>query len=168
MISNFQVFLSLLPLRLLIIFIIILFAIPFKFFTPLPLFIVIVIFYWSIYVPAVLSKWYIVLITVLVDLLQGVPIGVNLLIALGFNLFLMDHRKQLMNKSFSFIWAMASFIIFLYVGMMILILSMLSLKTKTIFDYIIIKQIIITACSYVVFHSFFDKIKTFFLKLDVI
>ena len=67
-------------------------------------FILIAIYYWSIYRPTFLPAIFVFAAGLLFDLLSGAPLGLNALIFMAAHWIIADQRKFLMAQSFFVIW----------------------------------------------------------------
>jgi rod shape-determining protein MreD len=62
------------------------------------------IYYWAMYRPTLMPAWVIFLAGCLMDLLSGLPIGLNALVFLVFQWVVTDQRRFLMGQNFIMIW----------------------------------------------------------------
>ena len=75
-------------------------------------FLLMVIYYWSVYRPTLLPPWLVFVLGLVFDILSGLPLGLSALIFLGMRWVIVDQRLFLMGQSFMMIWigyAFASF-----------------------------------------------------------
>lgn len=62
------------------------------------------IYYWSIYRPTLVPSWFVFIAGSLIDLLSGLPLGLNALIFVLTQWIVADQRRFLMGQSFLMIW----------------------------------------------------------------
>lgn len=62
------------------------------------------VYYWSIYRPALIPPWLIFLIGLLLDLLSGLPLGLNAAIFLLCRMAVTDQRRFLASQNFVMLW----------------------------------------------------------------
>ncbi len=70
----------------------------------MPLFTVINIYYWSVFCPGILPYWFLFLIGIVQDTLNGVPLGVSSLINMLFALVIIRRFRTFNHMSFVVVW----------------------------------------------------------------
>lgn len=68
-----------------------------------PLFLM-VIYYWSIYRPTLIPPWFVFAAGLIMDILGGLPLGLNAIAFVGTHWLVAEQRRFLMSQSFSLIW----------------------------------------------------------------
>jgi len=64
----------------------------------------IAVFYWSVYRPALVPLWLVFLFGVLLDFLTGVPLGLSAFVLMAVTLIVRDQRILLMGQTFATLW----------------------------------------------------------------
>lgn len=67
-------------------------------------FILIIIYYWTIHRPGLVPVWLVFAAGLCVDILGGLPIGLNALVFVLLRLFVVSQRRFLMGQGFTIIW----------------------------------------------------------------
>ena len=67
-------------------------------------FLLMAVYYWSIYRPSLVPPWFVFSIGILSDLAGGLPLGLTALVFVAMRWILADQRKFLMGQSFSAVW----------------------------------------------------------------
>lgn len=62
------------------------------------------IFYWSVYRPTLIPPWYVFVLGLLVDVLSGIPLGLNAFILVAVHWVVRTQRVYLMGQSFLGLW----------------------------------------------------------------
>lgn len=121
----------------------------------LPLFDVMIIYYFAVYRPNIFSVWFLFMLGLISDALNGFPLGITSLIYIittkSFTLF---NQKAMVKEHFKQIFQQFITFIFIILFLKWLLLSIYYLKIYNIYPPII--QLIITSSLYVVMHRFFD------------
>ena len=68
-----------------------------------PLFLM-AIYYWAIYRPTLMPAWLVFIAGILLDLLSGVPVGLNTIVFMLIQWSVRDQRRFLMGQNFLMIW----------------------------------------------------------------
>ena len=69
-----------------------------------PHFLLAVVFYWAVYRPTLLPPWYVFVLGLLVDVLSGLPMGLNAFILIAVQWVVRLQRVYLMGQSFLGLW----------------------------------------------------------------
>lgn len=69
-----------------------------------PHFLLIAIFYWAVYRPTLIPPWYAFALGILIDVLTGVPMGLNAFILIAVQWVVRSQRVYLMGQSFFGLW----------------------------------------------------------------
>ncbi len=69
-----------------------------------------VIYYWAIYRPTLLTPWLVFLMGVMMDFIGNWPVGLTALIYVTVHWLIADQRRFLMSQSFVMIWAGYAFV----------------------------------------------------------
>ncbi len=129
----------------------------------LPLFEIMIIYYFAIYKNNIFGFWFLFLIGIWGDALVGLPIGITSFIYLiVVKLFNFIRYKQVLQENLASI--MAEFTIFIFV-ILTLKWLFLSIYYKNIYDVTpFILQMIISCIAYILIHKFFDFLSKKILK----
>jgi rod shape-determining protein MreD len=68
------------------------------------------IYFWAIYRPTLLPSWLAFLSGLLLDILSGVPLGLNALLFVLIRMIIVDQRRFLLAQSFMMIWLGFAFV----------------------------------------------------------
>lgn len=66
-----------------------------------PAFILVIIFYWSIYRPTLMPSWLVFVMGIILDLVTGMPVGLNALVLVMVQRIMIDQRLTFMGQPFS-------------------------------------------------------------------
>lgn len=91
-----------------------------------PHFILMFIFYWSIYRPTLVPAFLCFLMGVLMDVLGGIPLGINAFIFVLTHWVVRDQRRFLMGQPFVVTWAIFGVVALLVMGLQWLIMALVS------------------------------------------
>lgn len=75
-----------------------------------PQLVLMAVYYWAIYRPTLLPLVYCFTLGVLIDVLTGMPVGINALILVLTHWIVRDQRRFLMGQLYSTIWAVFGFV----------------------------------------------------------
>ncbi|MBU0800423.1 MAG: rod shape-determining protein MreD [Alphaproteobacteria bacterium] len=93
-------------LLLLLLLILNLMALPVPYAGPVkPMLVMMAVYYWSIYRPTLLPPWLCFIVGLLMDILSGMPPGVNAFILVALQWLVQDQRRFLMGQPYVTIWA---------------------------------------------------------------
>ncbi len=67
-------------------------------------FLLMAIYYWSIYRPTLIPPWFVFIIGILADLISSGPLGLNAMVFVAAQWFVTDQRRFLMGQSFIVLW----------------------------------------------------------------
>lgn len=67
-------------------------------------FLVMAIYYWSVYRPTMLPPWFLFIIGLLFDILSGVPLGLNAGLFVLLRMAVVDQRRFLTGQAFMMVW----------------------------------------------------------------
>jgi rod shape-determining protein MreD len=116
----------------------------------MPLCLMMIIYYWSIYYPELLPSWSVLLLGFIEDALWGRLFGVGALIYFSLSVILKLQRRHLVKESFVIVWLSFSFFLIPVAVAMYLIHS---LHYQMIFlDFMILVQIGVTFVLYPLMH----------------
>ena len=121
----------------------------------LPLFDVMIIYYFTIIRPQIFAIWFLFLLGIISDAINGFPLGLtSLCYIITIKLFNTLNQRMVMKENFQQI--LGQFIVFVFSILLLkwLLLSLYHLKVYNIIRPII--QLVITTTLYVLMHKFFD------------
>ena len=88
--------------------------IPIPYYTEItPLFLLIPVYYWTVYVPSLMPSIIIFILCLLIDLLSPMPIGVSIIAVCTTQWILREVRQLITGQSFYIVWI--GFIIFVFI-----------------------------------------------------
>ena len=93
----------------------------------IPFFNIIVVYYWTLKEPHIMNYGAVFVLGFLIDLLSGMPFGINMVTLLLFRYFVSQRLEYLRNLSFSYSW-----LAFIFIMVIIVMLQYLIMQ---IFDY---------------------------------
>ena len=129
----------------------------------LPLFDVMIIYYFAVLRPEVFAVWFLFLLGIITDSINGFPLGItSLSYILTVKLFNVLNQKMLLKENFQQIFG--QFIAFVF-SILLLKLSMLSIYHFKSYNFVgSAIQMFITSTLYVLLHKFFDYLDKKLLK----
>lgn len=158
-------FLKLVAPKVLAILLILFSFLPFKFTGVsyfVPLFDIMIIYYWAIYHPKLFPQWFVLVMGLLQDALYGLPLGVTAVTNLIFREIIVSRRRYFIKEPFLTIWlnfVLFSFIVaFLKWAMASFIFNELFAVEATMIQWML------TASLYAWMHWLFNK---FYMMLPV-
>jgi rod shape-determining protein MreD len=86
------------------------------------------LYYWTIFRPSLLPVWLVFLIGLLLDILSGLPLGLNAIIFIVCRIVILDQRRFLMSQSFFMNWLGFSILNSAYQVSQWLLFSLLALR----------------------------------------
>ncbi len=86
------------------------------------------IYYWSVYRPSLLPAWVCFAIGLLMDILSGFPMGLRALLFVVIRMFLIDQRRFLLAQGFIIFWLGFAFIGAVYFTIIWLVLSVIAFQ----------------------------------------
>jgi len=66
--------------------------------------VIMAIYYWSVYRPTIVPLWFVFAAGILLDLLSGLPVGLNAFIFITIRLLILDQRLFLTGQHFLTVW----------------------------------------------------------------
>jgi len=129
-----------------------------------PLYLVMTVYFWSIYSPYYMPKWFVFLIGLFQDILYGMPMGISALLLLVLWGIVVSQRRHLTKEPFIVVWIMFVITIGFYIVAEWLINSIYF--GELIFSPAIIMQLIVSVLIYPLIHKLYEFIHTFFLKTN--
>jgi len=69
-----------------------------------PFFLLMAVYYWSIYRPTLIPVLYVFILAVIMDLQAGLPVGLSALVLIGIQILVRKQRLFLMGQPFVMIW----------------------------------------------------------------
>ena len=129
----------------------------------LPLFDVMIIYYFAVLRPEVFAVWFLFLLGIITDSINGFPLGItSLSYILTVKLFNVLNQKMLLKENFQQIFG--QFIVFVF-SILLLKWSMLSIYHFKSYNFVgSAIQMFITSTLYVLLHKFFDYLDKKLLK----
>ncbi len=129
----------------------------------LPLFDVMIIYYFAVLRPEVFAVWFLFLLGIITDSINGFPLGItSLSYILTVKLFNVLNQKMLLKENFQQIFG--QFIAFVF-SILLLKWSMLSIYHFKSYNFVgSAIQMFITSTLYVLLHKFFDYLDKKLLK----
>lgn len=122
----------------------------------IPAFDLIIIFYWSVYKPKLLGPIFIMSLSLLEDIIYGMPLGITSLLNVIAQYIITSQRRYFLKEPFGFIWF--GFGVFC-LGMILMKWAVIGiLHKKLYFANYIIMQWLLSVAIYPMMHSFFSKI----------
>jgi rod shape-determining protein MreD len=123
-----------------------------------PLFDIMIIYYWSIYDPKLFPQWFIVVMGCLQDILCGLPLGVTALSNLVFREIIVMRRRFFIKEPFLLIWLSFTLLSLLIVCLKWIVAA---LVFKKIFPMeAALMQWLLTVSLYACMHWLFNKLYT--------
>lgn len=127
-----------------------------------PLFLTISVFYWALYGPNFIPKWFVFFIGLYQDMLFGTPLGTSTLLNLILYGAIASQQRFLIKEEFPFIWGIFSIsagsICFLY-----WIINMMY-YSKFMFNAEMFVQLIATIFIYPLIHKLFSEIYSLIIE----
>lgn len=122
----------------------------------IPLFDIMIIYYWSIYHPKLFPEWFVLLMGILQDILYGLPIGVTALSNLIFREIIVSRRRFFIKETFVTIWLNFAMFSFIAAGLKWMIASIVF--NELFSGEIMLIQWMLTASLYAWMHWLFNKL----------
>jgi rod shape-determining protein MreD len=132
----------------------------------LPLFDVMIIYYFAVYRPNIFSAWFLFLLGLMSDAMSGLPLGTTSIIyIITVKIFTHMSQKIMAQENFKQVFQQFIAFIFTILALKWLFLSLYYLKLYNIYPPLI--QLSISASIYVIMHKFFDYLSTKLLGQDI-
>jgi len=131
----------------------------------IPLFDIMMIFYFAVYRQGIFSLWFLVILGIWSDALNGLPLGITSLCYIAAVKFFITLNQRLMMKE-SFKQILEQFVGFIFLILMLkwLLLSIYNLTFYNITGALI--QAVFSSVLYVVMHKFFDYLSLKLLDIS--
>lgn len=121
-----------------------------------PIFPAIIIYYWTIYCPNLISYLPLLGFGILADILGSDLIGFNAILFITYAFAIKSQRNYIINNSFSVVWVGFTFFLILY-QLIILLLFKFNNINPINFSYILLFRVLISTFSYVPMHWLLNK-----------
>jgi rod shape-determining protein MreD len=132
----------------------------------LPLFDVMIIYYFAIYRPNIFSAWFLFLLGLMSDAMNGLPLGLTSIIyIIAVKIFIHLGQKIMVRENFKQVFQQFTAFIFTILALKWLFLSLYYLKLYNIYPPLI--QFSISISIYVIMHKFFDYLSKTLLGRDI-
>jgi rod shape-determining protein MreD len=122
----------------------------------IPAFDIIFIFYWTIYYPAIFPFWFIIVISCILDILQGMPFSVSSLVNVIFQITVIMQKRFFIKNPFIVVWF--GFILFSLGSCALKWIILSALKGEVIILKAVIIQWLFTLAAYPWVHLLFHNI----------
>ena len=126
-----------------------------NFSTFFPMFLVMTVFYWTIFWPRLFSKWLVFALALFQDILYGTPVGITAFLSLIYWGGIISQRRFLVREQFLALWALFAVSLFFYIAVEFVAYSIY--YKKILFSYEIIMRFLISVLIYPLVHKFFNS-----------
>ncbi|MFV9875482.1 MAG: hypothetical protein AB8U25_02770 [Rickettsiales endosymbiont of Dermacentor nuttalli] len=126
---------------------------------------VIVIFYWIIYYPKLLSPFVLIVIGILHDSLYGTVIGITTICYMIVQYLILSQRKLFITQPFVVIWLVFSMFSFVFISLKTILISLIA--GEIIINHHLLFQWLFISFIYPLFHILFNHMSTLLPKIRV-